>query len=92
MDMAFSSRHGIVGLINPTMRPGPTESSSASLPEGIGVIPLFLNIREGTTAEFKRVVASYEPQVALLAEQNCDLIHLIGAPPFMVLGREPRPS
>ena len=53
--MAFSSRHGIVGLINPTMRPGPTEELIRLLPEGIGVIPLFLNIREGTTAEFKRV-------------------------------------
>jgi maleate isomerase len=85
--MAFTSRHGVVGLVNPTMRPGPTEELIRLLPEGIGVIPLFLNIREGTTAEFKRVVASYEPQVALLAEQECDLIHLIGAPPFMVLGR-----
>jgi maleate isomerase len=88
MNMAFSSRHGIVGLINPTMRPGPTEELIRLLPEGIGVIPLFLDIREGTTAEFKRVVASYEPQVALLAEQKCSLIHLIGAPPFMVLGRK----
>ena len=85
--MAFSSRNGIVGLINPTMRPGPTEELIRLLPEGIGVIPLFLNIREGTQAEFKRIVAAYEPQVALLAEQKCDLIHLIGAPPFMVLGR-----
>ena len=34
------------------------------------------------------MVATYEPQIALLAEQKCDLIHLIGAPPFMVLGRE----
>lgn len=86
--MAFSSRHGIVGLVNPTMRPGPTEELIRLLPEGIGVIPLFLNIREGTRAEFKRIVARYEPPVALLAEQKCDLIHLIGAPPFMVLGRK----
>ena len=85
--MAFSSRLGVVGLVNPTMRPGPTEELIRLLPEGIGVIPLFLDIRDGTQAEFKRVVARYEPQVALLAEQNCDLIHLIGAPPFMVLGR-----
>ena len=87
--MAFSSRLGVVGLVNPTMRPGPTEELIRLLPEGIGVIPLFLNIHEGTQAEFKRIVASYEPQVALLAEQKCDLIHLIGAPPFMVLGRTP---
>ena len=86
--MAFTSRLGVVGLVNPTMRPGPTEELIRLLPEGIGVIPLFLNIQEGTQAEFKRIVASYEPQVALLAEQECDLIHLIGAPPFMVLGRK----
>src|SRR6476660_2624502 len=70
------------------MRPGATEELIRLLPEGIGVIPLFLNIREGTPAEFKRVVARYEPQIALLAEQRCSLIHLIGGPPFMVLGRE----
>ena len=34
--MAFSSRHGIVGLINPTMRPGPTEELIRLLPEEIG--------------------------------------------------------
>ena len=86
--MAFTSKLGVVGLVNPTMRPGPTEELIRLLPEGIGVIPLFLNIQEGTQAEFKRIVASYQPQVALLAEQECDLIHLIGAPPFMVLGRK----
>jgi maleate isomerase len=86
--MAFSSRLGLVGLINPTMRPGPTEELIRLLPDGVGVIPLFLNIREGKIDEFKRVIAQYEPQVALLAEQNCDMIHLIGAPPFMVLGRD----
>jgi maleate isomerase len=69
------------------MRPGPTEELIRLLPEGIGVIPLFLNIREGKIGEFKRIVAAYEPQVALLAD-DCDLIHLIGAPPFMVLGRK----
>jgi maleate cis-trans isomerase len=56
------------------------------LPEGIGVLPLFLNIREGSTAEFKRAVAPYEPLVRQLAEAGCDLIHPEGAPPFMMLG------
>jgi maleate isomerase len=86
--MAFTSWRGVVGCIKPTLRPGGLEELIRMLPEGIGVIPLFLNIQEGTRAEFKRVVATYEPQVALLAEQKCDLIHLIGAPPFMVLGRK----
>jgi maleate isomerase len=86
--MAFTSKLGVVGLVNPTMRPGPTEELIRLLPEGVGVIPLFLNIQEGSRAEFKRIVASYQPQVAILADQECDLIHLIGAPPFMVLGRK----
>src|SRR5262249_7651969 len=56
------------------------------LPEGIGVLPLFLNIREGTTDEFKRATAPYEPLIKQLAEAGCDLIHPEGAPPFMLLG------
>jgi maleate isomerase len=86
--MAFSSWRGIVGMINPTMRPGMTEEVIRLLPEGIGVIPLFLNISRGTTEEFKTVMSAYEQNVALLAEQGCDVIHPNGAPPFMVQGLE----
>ena len=86
--MAFSSWRGIVGMINPTMRPGMTEEVIRLLPEGIGVIPLFLNISRGTTEEFKTVMGAYERNVALLAEQGCDVIHPNGAPPFMVQGLE----
>jgi hypothetical protein len=39
--MAFSSWRGVVGMINPTMRPGVTEEVCRLLPEGIGLIPLF---------------------------------------------------
>ena len=84
--MAFTSWRGIVGMINPTMRPGPTEEAIRLLPEGIGVIPLFLNFRRGTEDEFKAAMPAYEENVALLAEQGCDLILPIGAPPFMVQG------
>ena len=56
------------------------------LPEGVGVLPLFLNISKGTTDEFKRAVAPYEPLLAQLADAGCDLIHPEGAPPFMLLG------
>jgi len=85
--MPFSSWRGTVGMINPTMRPGVTEEVIRLLPEGIGLIPLFLNIRRGTRDEFEKMMPAYEKQVALLAEQACDLIHPVGAPPFMVLGR-----
>ena len=84
--MAFSSWRGIVGIIKPTMRPGGLEDMIRLLPEGVGVIPLYLNIRRGTRDEFKEVMADYEEKVALLAEQEVELIHPEGAPPFMVLG------
>jgi maleate cis-trans isomerase len=84
--MAFTSWRGVVGCIKPTLRPGGLEELIRMLPEGIGVLPLFLNIRAGTTTEFKRAVAPYEPLVRQLAEAGCDLIHPEGAPPFMMLG------
>ena len=55
--MAFSSWRGVVGMINPTMRPGVTEEVIRLLPEGIACIPLFLNIRRGTEDDFKTVMA-----------------------------------
>jgi maleate isomerase len=78
--MAFSSWRGVVGMINPTMRPGVTEEVVRLLPEGIGLIPLFLNIRRGTEDEFEKMMPAYEELVAVLAEQGCDLIHPHGAP------------
>jgi len=86
--MAFSSWRGVVGMINPTMRPGVTEEVVRLLPEGIGLIPLFLNIRRGTEDEFEKMMPAYEELIAVLAEQGCDLIHPHGAPPFMVQGRK----
>jgi maleate isomerase len=86
--MAFTSWRGVVGCIKPTMRPGGLEELIRMLPEGIGVIPLFLDITEGTTEEFRRVFTFIEPLVAKLAERGCDIIHAEGAPPFMMLGYE----
>ncbi len=86
--MAFSSWRGVVGMINPTMRPGVTEEVIRLLPEGIGLIPLFLNVRRGTQDEFKTMMPAYEELIAVLAECGCDLIHPHGAPPFMVQGRK----
>jgi maleate isomerase len=86
--MAFSSWRGLAGLVNPTLRPGMTEEVIRLMPEGIGVLPLFLNISRGTEEEFHTVMAAYEQNIALLAEQKCDVIHPNGAPPFMVKGLE----
>ena len=57
--MAFTSWRGVVGCIKPTLRPGGLEELIRILPDGIGVLPLFLNIREGTTEEFKRARSCY---------------------------------
>jgi maleate isomerase len=76
-----------VGMINPTMRPGVTEEVIRLLPEGIGLIPLFLDVRRGTQDEFETLMPAYEKLIAVLAECGCDLIHPHGAPPFMVQGR-----
>ena len=84
--MAYTSWRGTVGAIKPTMRPGGLEELIRMLPEGIGLIPLFLDIRRGTREEFKEVMTAYEAGVARLAEAKVDLIHPEGAPPFMVRG------
>ena len=73
--MSFSSWRGVVGMINPTLRPGVTEEVVRLLPEGIGLIPLFLNVRRGTQDEFRTLMPEYEKLIAVLAECGCDLIH-----------------
>jgi maleate isomerase len=84
--LAFSSWRGIVGLINPTLRPGMTEEVIRLMPEGIGVLPLFLNIHRGTSDEFKTQLKAYEAKIEELVPQKCDCIHPNGAPPFMIHG------
>jgi maleate isomerase len=56
------------------------------LPDGMSVLGLHCDIRKGTAAEFKTVMAEYEHHVAHLAEQGCEVITPSGAPPFMVQG------
>jgi maleate isomerase len=86
--MAFSCWRGIVGLVRPTMRPGPLEELVRLLPDGIGLIPLANDIRRGTREELEAVMDGFEARIAELAEQDVDLLHPSGAPPFMVLGYE----
>ena len=86
--MAFSSWRGTIGCIKPTMRPGSLEELIRILPEGVGVIPLFLDIKKGSKDELDRAVTGYEPMIARLVEEGVDLIHPEGAPPFMLLGHK----
>lgn len=84
--MAFTSWRGTMGLIKPTHRPGSLEETIRLLPEGIGVIPMTVGIKEGNTREFRDVLDAIEDHVRHLAELGVDLIAPAGAPPFMVHG------
>lgn len=86
--MAFKSWRGDIGVIKPTHRPGSLEEFIRLMPEGIGIIPLFLGITRGTPDEFKEAINAYEAKIAELAELEVDLIHPEGAPPFMYQGFE----
>ena len=72
--MGFSSWRGTLGMVHPTLRPGSTEEFIRLAPEGIGVLPMFLNISRGTRDEFEKVFAAYEGQIKVCAEAGCDLI------------------
>ena len=67
--MAYKMWRGVVGIIKPTMRPGGLEDMIRLLPDGIGVIPLYNDIRRGTRDEFDEVMADYDEKVARLADQ-----------------------
>lgn len=84
--MAFKSWRGDIGIIKPTMRPGGLEEMIRILPPGIGVLPLYNDIRRGADDEFEAVMSEYDEKVARLAGAGVDLIHPEGAPPFMRLG------
>jgi maleate isomerase len=84
--MVFASWRGVVGVVKPTHRPGSLEEFIRLLPEGIGVVPVYLNFKRGTEDEFRAALAAVEEKVAELAAEGVDLIHPEGAPPFMVHG------
>ncbi len=84
--MTYEMKYGTVGVVKPTFRPGGLEEFIRLLPDGIGVIPLFVGVHRGTPDEFSSVWDTVEPLVQKLAELRVDLIHTEGAPPFMQLG------
>lgn len=84
--MSFTLWRGVAGMVRPTRRPGTLEELIRILPEGIGIVPLMLNFKAGSNAEFLGSIPLYEQCAAELAEQGVDLIILSGAPPFMLLG------
>ena len=84
--MAYTSWRGVVGVIKPGRGSGSLEDMIRLLPDGIGVIPLHNEVRDGKLQEFYDIMPGYERMVAELAEQEVDLIHPEGTPSFMLLG------
>jgi maleate isomerase len=84
--VVFTSWRGVVGVVKPTHRPGSLEEFIRLLPEGIGVLPVYLNFKRGTEDEFRAALGAVEEKVAELASEGVDLIHPEGAPPFMAHG------
>ena len=82
----FGCWRGVVGIIKPTYRPGSLEEFIRLLPEGIGVIPKFVDVREGLEKEFVDAFALAEKIIGELAEMKVDLIHPEGAPLFVQKG------
>jgi maleate isomerase len=86
MESFSGSWRGVVGVIKPTYRPGSLEEFIRLLPEGIGVIPKFVGVKEGAEREFVDAFAAAEKLIAELAELKVDLIHPEGAPLFVQKG------
>jgi maleate cis-trans isomerase len=81
-----SNYRGVVGDIKPRTNDSALVDMIRLLPEGIGVIPVYLNLKEGTREEYGSAYGTYEKHIAYLAEQKCNVISIEGAPPFMILG------
>src|SRR3954469_2490433 len=65
---------GVVGDIKPRATDSGLVDMIRLLPEGIGVIPVFLNLSQGTREEYLGNFDSYEKNIAYLASQKCNVI------------------
>jgi len=77
---------GFVGCIKPRARGSSLGDMIRLLPPGIDVAAVYLNLAEGTREEMQNSYGAYEKNIAYLASQQCDIISIEGAPPFMLLG------
>jgi maleate cis-trans isomerase len=81
-----SNYRGIVGNIKPRATDSSLVDMIRLLPDGIGVIPVYLNLTQGSREEYGSAYPIYEKHIAYLASQKCNVIAIEGAPPFMLLG------
>jgi maleate cis-trans isomerase len=81
-----ASWRGLVGCIKPRARGSSLGEMIRLLPPGIDVVPVYVNLAEGSREELQGSYPAYEKNIAYLASERCDLISIEGAPPFMILG------
>ncbi len=81
-----STYRGIVGDIKPRATDSSLVDMIKLLPDGIGVIPVYLNLIQGSREEYGGSYDTYEKHITYLASQKCNVIAIEGAPPFMLLG------
>jgi len=86
--MAQTKSQYIVGSVWPTNRTGVLgdKELDPKLPAEIKLVHLTMGFTQGTDAEFAASMPGYESKAGELAAQGADLIRVIGAPPFMLLG------
>jgi maleate cis-trans isomerase len=84
--LAFTSWRGTVGLVKPSKGSMSYMDLARLLPDGIGLIPVYLNIHQRTIEEYRAAIPKFEEKVAELAAQQVDFIHPEGAPPFVAHG------
>jgi maleate cis-trans isomerase len=79
---------GMLGVVFPTKGSGSLEEMVGLMPEGLGMIPLYLSVRRGTLDEFGSAIPRFEEKIAELSDDGVDAIFASGTPPFMLAGYE----
>jgi len=81
-----SNYRGLVGDIKPRATDSALVDMIKLLPDGIGVVPVYLNLTRGSREEYGSAYPVYEKHIAYLASLKCNVISIEGAPPFMLIG------
>lgn len=89
-ESASSEAQYLVGSVWPTNRTGVLgdQELDPKLPPSIRFAHRSMEFTQGTQDEFRAAMPGYEAKAAELAALEPDLIRVIGAPPFMLLGYE----
>jgi maleate cis-trans isomerase len=80
-----SISRGLIGNVKPRAADSSLVDMIKLLPDGIGVIPVYVNVTPESRDDGS-VYPMYEERIAYLASQKCNLIAIEGGPPFMLLG------